>query len=1119
MKNDSESEKGVSGLGRYLSPLSVWALSFGCAVGWGSFVMPGTTFLPKAGPLGTALGIFAGAVVMFIIGMNYHYLMNKYPDAGGTLTYSIKTFGYDHGFLSSWFLILVYIAIIWANATALALIARNLFGSLFQFGFHYQVLGYDVYFGEIVLTLAAILLLGAVCIFGKRLAVGLQVVLALLLFFGVVICAFFAMKVHHGGINTMAPAFSVDGRMPFRQFFSIVALSPWAFAGFESVSNSTAGFKFSVKKTIWIMAAALACGTVVYVLLTQMAVLVLPEGYADWTEYIADLGNISGLKGLPTFYAAHAAMGRNGIFLLGLAAMAGIITGLVGNYIAASRLLYTMAEDRILPEWFGKLNADGSPKNAFLFLMAISLPIPFFGRTAIGWIVDVNTVGATIAYGYTSAAAFVNAREEKNRKMQATGLIGLVMSVVFFFYFMAWSSGAMATESYLILEFWCILGFMYFRYMFGKDKDRRFGKSTAVWIGLLFLIFFTSLVWVKQATDDMTESVAHNISDYYEQMNPNQNVERIADVESYIAGQLEKADRVQTRNSFIQMGLNVIALAIMFSIYSTMSGREKQMEREKYQAEESSKAKGIFLSNMSHDIRTPMNAIIGYINLAERDENDLSKMREYLAKIKTSSHHLLALINDVLEMSRIESGKMDLEVAAVDLKKTLMEVQDMFSTQMEEKSIHFHVDVSHAKRSLVYCDKKRLNRVLLNLLSNAYKFTPEGGNVSVSLWQIDDGDEEYGRYELRVSDSGIGMTKEFAAKVFEAFERERTSTVSGIQGTGLGMAITKSIIDLMGGTIEVNTAPDAGTEFVIRVRFKLQEENGVSSVDTEKEKDDQILAPDYSKMRLLLVEDMEINREIAKEVLEEIGFSIEAVENGKEAVEKFSSSPSDYYDAVLMDIQMPVMDGYEATRNIRKLEEERDARVPIIVTTANAFSEDVKKAMDAGADAHVAKPIDFDELLDTMKRIISGRRPEHAEKAGKTEEDFVRALGGKRVLLAEDMFINVEVMREILEMADVKVDTAENGKIAVEMFSGHPQKYYDAILMDMRMPVMGGAEATASIRSLEREDAGKIPIIALTGDAFNEDMKQYMETGLNDYLTKPVDPDKLYETLDKWISN
>ena len=960
-------------LTRYLSPLNVWALSFGCAVGWGAFVMPGTTFLPAAGPWGTTLGIGIGVVIMLIIGMNYHYLMNKYPDAGGTLTYTAKTFGYDHGFLSAWFILLVYVAIIWANATALTLIARNLLGSTFQFGFHYQVLDYDVYLGEVLLSMAAILIFGLVCIYGKRLAAHIQTLLAVLLFGGVVVCAAAVLGRLGGESVAASPAFAPGATNPASQVTGIVALSPWAFVGFESVSNSTAGFKFSTKKSIGIMGAALLTGALSYILLTWIAIGILPEGYADWTAYIADLGNLDGLKGLPTFYATHAAMGPVGLAILGVTVSAAIITGLVGNYIAASRLMFTMAEDGILPKWFGKLTEDGSPKNAFWFLMAISLFIPFVGRTAIGWIVDVNTIGATIAYGYTSAAAYATARRENDRRIQATGVIGIVMSVVFFFYFMSWSADAMSTESYLILAFWSILGFVFFRYVFGKDKERRFGKSTVVWIGLLFLIFFTSLMWVKQATEDMTGDVIANISAYYEERNPNTDPNVVADTERYLEEQMDEANRTQTRNSIVQMGLIVASLAIMFSVYTTMARREKQMESEKIQAEESSKAKSTFLSNMSHDIRTPMNAIIGYTNLAKRDGTGEGEMREYLDKIDSSSHHLLALINDVLEMSRIESGKMDLELAEVDLKKTLDDVRDMFATQMQSKRIDFTVDASQVRDRRVLCDKNRLNRVLLNLLSNASKFTPEEGNVAVTLWQIGDGADGFGSYELRVKDSGIGMTPEFAAKVFEAFERERTSTVSGIQGTGLGMAITKSIVDLMGGTIEVVTAPGQGTEFILRLRFELTAGDAAGDGGAAKARDADAAAPDFSKMRLLLVEDNEINREIATMILGEVGFALETAVNGKEAVERVAASQPGWFDAVLMDIQMPVMNGYEAARAIRALHDPELSRIPIIAMTANAFSEDIKAAAEAGMDAHIAKPLDVPKMMETLTEILRKR--------------------------------------------------------------------------------------------------------------------------------------------------
>ena len=960
--------ENAKGLRPYLPPVSVWALSFGCAVGWGAFVMPGTTFLPIAGPLGTALGIGIGAAVLLIVGVNYAYLMKRSPSAGGTLTYTIQAFGYDHGFLSAWFLALVYIAIIWANATALALIGRSLLGGTFQFGFHYTLLGYDVYFGEALLSIAAILLFGLLCAYGKQLAGVAQTILALLLLAGILIC-FFAVA-RKGGSASMSPAFSPAAQSSLGQVFHIVALAPWAFVGFESVSHSAEEFRFPAKRVLWVLIAALSAAALSYILLAETAACLLPEGYGTWADYIFHLDSLDGLESLPVFFAAREAMGGTGLALLGVTVLAAIFTGLVGNYIAASRLLYTMAREGMLPQWFGRLTQEGNPRNAFLFLMGVSCLVPFLGRTAIGWIVDVNTIGAAIAYGYVSAAALSAARREGNRRTQITGILGILISLAFFFYFMAFSAGAMSTESFLILAVWGILGFVFFRVIFSRDEARRFGKSTVVWIGLLFLIFFTSLMWVRQATDDMTKTVVANISAYYEERNPDNDPGAVADTERYLAEQMENANRFLNRNSIIQMGLSIASLAIMFSLYSTMSRREQRMEVEKYKAEESSKAKTVFLSNMSHDIRTPMNAIIGYTNLAEREDNTLAQVREYLGKIKASSLHLLALINDVLEMSRIESGKMDLEPAETDLRGTLNEVRDMFATQMEAKKIVFSVDTSQVRSRRVLCDKNRLNRILLNLLSNAYKFTPEGGSVSVDMWEIDDPEPGFGKYELRVKDSGIGMTREFAARVFEAFERERTSTVSGIQGTGLGMAITKSIVDLMGGTIAVNTAPGQGTEFIVGLRFQTLEESSQAPEEPGSTEGAAPEEPDFHELRLLLAEDNEINREIATLVLEEAGFRLDTAVNGAEALQKVASSQPGDYDLILMDIQMPVMDGYEAARSIRALPNPALAEIPIIAMTANAFTEDIRAAEAAGMNGHIAKPIDVPKMMETLRAVL-----------------------------------------------------------------------------------------------------------------------------------------------------
>lgn len=957
----------------YLSPLSAWALSFGCAVGWGAFVMPGTTFLPLAGPLGTTIGILIGACIMFIIGINYHYLMNRFPDSGGTLTYAIQSFGYDHGFLSAWFLILVYIAIIWANASAIVLISRNLLGSVFQFGFHYSVLGYDVYLGEILITLAVIVVFGLICAFSKPMTVWLQVIMALLLFIGTAVCFIFVSS--HGNNVALKPDFAVTDAGSIKQIFTIIVLSPWAFAGFESVSNSVEGFRFNVKHSIWVFLGVIICGAMAYIFLARMAVSVLPERYADWTEYVADIGNHSGVEGIPTFNAVMNVMGQKGVMLLGFCALAGIITGLVGNFIAASRLMYYMSKDRMLPKWFGTLNFQGTPYKAILFLAGISLIIPFFGRTALGFIIDVNTVGATIAYGYTSASAFYNARKNGDRPIAVTGIAGIVMSVIFFLYFMS-ASETMATESYLILIIWSILGFTYFRILFSHDTDRRFGKSTVAWIGLLFLIFFTSFMWVRHFTEDVTRTVVDNISTYYEQENQINDPDIIADTEEYLEAQLEHAKNVQARNSIIQMGIITASLAMMFSIYSTMSKRERSMEVEKIHAEESNRAKSTFLSNMSHDIRTPMNAIVGYVNLALRDRDDHEKVMTYVSKIKTSSHHMLALINDVLEMSRIESGKMDLELVAVDLKKVLGEVEDMFYTQMSDKKIAFTVDTSQVDKPVVKCDKNRLNRVLLNLISNAWKFTPEGGSITVTLTHAAGEDAAKGNYRLSVKDSGIGMTKEFAEKIFEAFEREKDSDIEKIQGTGLGMTITRSIVELMGGTISVNSTKGKGTEFIIDIAFEYAEDEEVKDIISSKDEFDEDAARiDFSRMRVLLVEDMEINRELASMQLKGLGFDVETAVNGREAVDKVMVSAPGYYDVIIMDIQMPVLNGYEASREIRSLKNSGLASIPIVAMTANAFVEDVKKAKDSGMNAHIAKPIDLNVMANVLGEVLS-RHPD-----------------------------------------------------------------------------------------------------------------------------------------------
>lgn len=391
-------------------------------------------------------------------------------------------------------------------------------------------------------------------------------------------------------------------------------------------------------------------------------------------------------------------------------------------------------------------------------------------------------------------------------------------------------------------------------------------------------------------------------------------------------------------------------------------------------AQVASRAKSTFLSSMSHDIRTPMNAVIGFTILAIANVTDTQKVKGYLEKILSSGNHLLSLINDVLDMSRIESGKIELEEKEINLPDMLYDIKTIISGQIHAKQLELHMDVVDVTDEDVYGDKTRLKQVLLNLLSNAVKFTPAGGTVSVRISQIHPAPEGRGKYEIRVKDTGIGMSQEFAQRIFEPFEREHTSTVSRIQGTGLGMAISKNIIDMMGGTIEVQTEQGKGTEFIIQLELRLQ--TGQRSVGKIKEPEAHQL-PDinvnsrFAGKKLLLAEDNELNREIALEILGGYGFDIDTAENGAEALEKVALSKPGDYDLVLMDIQMPVMDGYEATRRIRALENPNLAAIPILAMTANAFDEDRRAAADCGMDRFLSKPINIDEMIQVLQEVLA----------------------------------------------------------------------------------------------------------------------------------------------------
>ena len=516
-------------------------------------------------------------------------------------------------------------------------------------------------------------------------------------------------------------------------------------------------------------------------------------------------------------------------------------------------------------------------------------------------------------------------------------------------------------------------------------------------------------------------------------------------------------------------------------------------------AETANRAKSTFLSNMSHDIRTPMNAIIGFTTLAVSNIDNKDKVRDYLGKILSSSNHLLSLINDILDMSRIESGNLHLEETEVSLSEVLHDLKTIISGQIYAKQLELYMDVMDVANEDVYCDKTRLNQVLLNLLSNAVKFTPAGGTVSVRLKQYPGIVRGTELYEIRVKDNGIGMSQEFVQKIFSPFERERTSTVSRIQGTGLGMTITKNIVDMMGGTIEVWTEQGKGTEFIVRLPLRIQPKHQPIEKLAELE-----------GLKALVVDDDFNTCDSVTKMLVKVGMRSEWTLSGKEAVLRARQSMElgDAFHAYIIDWRLPDMNGIEVTRQIRSLGDD----TPIIILTAYDWSDIEAEARAAGVTAFCAKPLFMSDIRETLLDAIG-------QKQTGTEKLILPADGsdfkGRCILLVEDNELNSEIAVEILNEYGFLVDTAENGAEAVKKVKDSTPGNYDLVLMDVQMPVMNGYEATKQIRALDDPALAGITILAMTANAFEEDRKKALECGMDGFLSKPIVIEELIGALRK----
>ena len=563
-------------LKKHMSPLAALAFSIGTSIGWGSLVVTCNTYLAGAGPAGSVLGLIIGAVAMLIISRSYTYLMRMYPEAGGAYSYSKEVLGYDYGFLSAWFLAMTYLAILWANITSLPLFGRIFLGGLFKVGKLYTIFGYDVYFGEILLSIAATAVATLICANFKRAVDTVMVVLAGILILGIAVCFVSALS---GGGSVGKPYF-IEDTNAVKQIVEIAVISPWAFIGFENISHFTEEFTFDRRKLGRIFTVSVTITLALYIMITLMSVTAYPDRYSNWTEYIADIGNLSGIEALPPFYAAHYYMGDSGVYILMLVLLSLVITSLFGNISAIGRLFYSLSKDRVLPGKLDRIYDNGIPKRAVVLVGAVSLIIPFVGRTAIGWIVDVTTIGATIIYALTCASAVKLAKDSGDKNEARFGYIGLVLMAVFGSYLLIpdiVTRSTISKETFLLFIVWSVLGFAYFRYILKRDTEKRFGSSAIVWVALMSLVFFVAFVWMKQsmlATDDSTKAA---VLEHYESIAEADSVEA-AEVEAFIESQFAMRENITTNVVFITMIVFAFVLAVMLTNHTYMSKRSLESE-------------------------------------------------------------------------------------------------------------------------------------------------------------------------------------------------------------------------------------------------------------------------------------------------------------------------------------------------------------------------------------------------------------------------------------------------------------------------------------------------------------------------------------------------------------
>ncbi|MCR5151042.1 MAG: amino acid permease [Clostridiales bacterium] len=628
----SPSQENTNELTPFISPLTATAFAVGTSLGWGSLVVTSNTYLKKAGPCGSVLGIVIGAVIMLLICRSYHYISNRLSDSSDVYSYAKNLFGYDRAFIVSWFVFLLYFAIFLANATAVPLFVRYIFGDFFRFGYLYTIFDYDVYTGEILLTVAVVGLSLLLLTKSKRAATGLMVGLVAVFTLGITVCFAVAIFRNISGNTGFNPGF-VPGSAPVKQIAGIACISPWAFVGFEGVTHSSPEFKFPKTKIFKILATSVVISTALYIFVTLLSVTAYPPRYSNWLEYINDLDNLSGFEAIPAFYAAGRHLGNAGLIILICSLFALVVTSLIANMWALSRLIKAAGQDSIFSEKFTKLNKKGVPANAILLVAGISFFMIFLGRSAIGWIVDVTTLIATLLYGFVAASAMKCAKTNGDRKDYFIGLAVLIVMVLFgtIMILPGLFSESMEPETYLLFILWLILGMVFFHRVITKDHARHFGKAIIVWLVLISMIIVMGIIWMERVEKSVAANIFTEINNYHDGIAP-QSALNMSESE-YLAILDRRLDTTSIISTFVVLGLVAISIGGFVSNYFSMRKYENLLEKD-------------VAAKTEHIIKMQNDLVIGMATMVESHDNSTG------GHIKRTSDVVQILVDEIKKDKR-----------------------------------------------------------------------------------------------------------------------------------------------------------------------------------------------------------------------------------------------------------------------------------------------------------------------------------------------------------------------------------------------------------------------------------------------------------------------------------